>query len=413
MIFSTTVRRFPGLLLAGLFTAGLTSTVAADDWRVDVRGRDHDLGETPVLVEVNARIPQGPCLLKPRGQGQSLRGNVFADAGKTYLGVVLERVPARSTTVYSLTPDASSERSAGIEIRKAGPNLEILVGGKPWTTYLSADGPKPYFFPVIGPTGDSFTRAYPMKDVEGEDRDHPHQRSFWFTHGNVNGYDFWASDPINKPNPKFGSIKETGRPTVASGPGVGVLHTTDDWLGPDGKKVCEDDRVIRFYETAKSRIFDVDVTIKATDGPVTFGDTKEGMFGFRIASSMDVKRKQGGKITNAEGITDIAAWGKASPWVDYVGPVAGKTVGIAILNHPSSFRFPTTWHVRDYGLFAANPFGWHDFGRKESGEHILEKGQAIAFHYRVIMHTGDTASSHIDAAFRAYAEPPQIEVQAD
>ena len=78
------------------------------------------------------------------------------------------------------------------------------------------------------------------------------------------------------------------------------------------------------------------------------------MFGLRVATSMDVTSKKGGKIINAEGIENTPAWGKPSPWVDYTGPVGGKTVGVAIFNHPSSFRYPTTWHVRDYGLFAAN-----------------------------------------------------------
>ena len=121
------------------------------------------------------------------------------------------------------------------------------------------------------------------------------------------------------------------------------------------------------------RVIDFEITLKATHGPVTFGDTKEGMFGLRVASSMDVNKKQGGRITNAEGLTDDQAWGKASPWVDYTGPVQGKTVGIAILNHPRSFRYPTTWHVRTYGLFAANPFGWHDFGLGKSGEYVLPR----------------------------------------
>ena len=90
---------------------------------------------------------------------------------------------------------------------------------------------------------------------------------------------------------------------------------------------------------------------------------------------MDVTTKRAGRSPTPKGITDDAAWGKASPWVDYVGPVDGKTVGVAILNHPLSFRYPTTWHVRMYGLFAANPFGWHDFGRKKSGRYILPKAE--------------------------------------
>src|SRR5581483_4008415 len=158
---------------------------------------------------------------------------------------------------------------------------------------------------------------------------------------------------------------------------------------------------------------DFDITLKANDGSVTFGDTKEGMFGLRVASSMDVKRKKGGRITNAEGLTDLAAWGKASPWVDYTGPVAGQTVGIAILNHPQSFRYPTTWHVRDYGLFAANPFGWHDFGMKQPGEYTLVTGGSIVFRYRVIFHKGDTAAAQIAEGFKAYAKPPTIDVAAE
>jgi hypothetical protein len=136
------------------------------------------------------------------------------------------------------------------------------------------------------------------------------------------------------------------------------------------------------------------------------------MFGLRVASSMDVDRKRGGRITNAEGLNDAKAWGKASPWVDYTGPVEGKTVGIAILNHPRSFRYPTSWHVRTYGLFAANPFGWHDFGLGRSGEHLLPAGQELRFSYRVILHEGETPDAGIAKAFEGYAEPPTIEVGA-
>jgi hypothetical protein len=386
----------------------------AASWRVTFRGHDADLGETPVVAEITTDVPAGDYALNPEGGGPSLHANVFVDGGKTYLGTVLNRVSGQGATRFSMTPQVKSDRArSGVEIRKNGANLEVLADGNPWTVYVSDDGPKPYYFPVIGPNGAAMTRAYPMKNEPGETRDHPHQRSLWFTHGNVNGVDFWAADPVNKPNPRFGSIKETSRPTIASGAAVGTIRTTDDWLGPDGKKACEDERVIRFFNTTKGRVFDFDINIKATSGPVTFGDTKEGMFGFRVASSMDVSKKKGGKITNAEGINDDAAWGKASPWVDYTGPVAGKTVGIAVLNHPDSFRYPTTWHVRTYGLFAANPFGWHDFGQKERGDYTIPAGGSIRFRYRAILHEGDTTSANIPEAFRSYAEPPSIEIQAE
>jgi hypothetical protein len=286
-----------------------------------------------------------------------------------------------------------------------------LIDEGPFTTIHLMNGPKPFLYPVFGPNGRPFTRSFPMADVEGEDRDHPHQRSFWFTHGSVNGVDFWAEGE------ETGRIvpRETKSAGVRAGSAAVVVRSRNSWHDPvrNDEPICEDERVLTFYGSQAPRILDFDITIHATRGPVTFGDTKEGMFGLRVASSMDVKKKQGGKITNAEGITDGEAWGKPSPWVDYTGPIDGTTVGVAILNHPESFRYPTTWHVRDYGLFAANPFGYHDFGRAENGGHTIPAGGSITFRYRVILHEGDTQAANIAGAFESYARPPTAEVRAD
>ena len=253
-------------------------------------------------------MPPGDYVLQADGDDKSLPAQVFQDDGKRYLGVVLDHVTGSAPEQYTLRREPKSELTPpGVELRRKGPNVEVVVGGKPLTEYVTDDGPKPYYFPVIGPTGAAVTRAFPMKTVEGEDKDHPHQRSLWFTHGKVNGVDFWSEMKGH------GSIKETAKKTVAGGSAVGLIRTTDDWIGPDGRKVCEDERVVRFYDTAKARVFDFDITLKATDGPVTFGDTKEGMFGVRVASSMDVDKKKGGKITNAEGLTDDKAWGSPRP----------------------------------------------------------------------------------------------------
>jgi hypothetical protein len=191
------------------------------------------------------------------------------------------------------------------------------------------------------------------------------------------------------------------------------MATTNEWRAADDRRFCTDERTVTFYRTKSARIIDFAFRIAANDGPVTFGDTKEGMFGIRVASSMDVTKKKGGKITNAEGLTDEKAWGKPSSWVDYVGPVNDKIVGIAMINHPKSFRYPTTWHVRTYGLFAANPFGWHDFGRPERGDYTIPGGQAIEFNYRVVLHEGDTTSANVPSLATAYINPPVVDVQKD
>ena len=400
--------------------AGVPPSRAAA-WRLTGRGGDAESGETPVVVELRVPIPPGGYSLDIQGQRGPISAAVFVDGDRRFLGTVLPQVPARQQFSGMMKPQPTSDSQAadGIRFQPQGRNLLITMDRQTLTEYHVDAGHKPFFFPVIGPTGVSYTRAFPMARVAGEDHDHPHQRSFWFTHGSVNGVDFWSEDPpagttrkVDK-TPRAGTIREVDRKGLAQGPALGRLWTRDEWRAPDDHKVCEDERTVTFYRTQGPRIIDFEITIHATDGPVTFGDTKEGMFGLRVASSMDVDKTKGGKITNAEGLTNAKAWGQASPWVDYIGPVQGKTVGIAILNHPDSFRYPTTWHVRTYGLFAANPFGWHDFGKSDRGDYTVPAGQSIRFAYRVILHEGDTESIGVPHLFAAYARPPALEVRAD
>ncbi len=377
---------------------------------VTVRGGGSALGETPIVVPmVDEPPPQGAYLLRSEDGSRTIPASVIYEGKTARLAAVLDSVPVSGDSVYKLIipPPNGEPRPRGVEFAEDPGAVGVSLDGRPFTTYLFKTGPKPFYFPLIGPTGERFTRAFPMEEISGEKRDHPHQRSMWFTHGKVNGVDFWTEAKGH------GTIVQTMSQVIRGGPAIGIIRTTDDWLGSDGKLVCKDERKVTFYDARKSRILDFDITIKVTDGPVTFGDTKEGMFGVRVASSMDVDAKKGGMITNAEGLTDAAAWGKPSPWVDYTGPVAGQTVGIAILNHPASFRHPTTWHVRTYGLFAANPFGYHDFGMKTSGDHTIPAGESIHFGYRVILHTGDTASADLSAAYAAYAKPPVVEIKPE
>ncbi|MFO0910553.1 MAG: PmoA family protein [Isosphaeraceae bacterium] len=401
------------IILAAILGGSIPAHAAG--WGLAIKNNGDALGETPLVTKVPPSVKPGVYRLVPRGGGETaVFAQVSQEEGESILTVMLPAVPARSTVHYTLDTRPGTERGdRWVSVKPSGTDIEVTISGKPFTVYRGGEASKPYLYPVIGPTGAAFTRAYPMvKDLPGEDHDHPHQRSFWFTHGKVNGLDFWASDPLNGNKPAFGSIRETSRRT-GSGLSVGFIRTTNDWLDHDGKRVCSDERLMRFYSTKEARVLDFEITIRATDGPVTFGDTKEGMFGLRVASSMDVTKKKGGKITNAEGLTNEAAWGKASPWVDYTGPVDGKTVGIAILNHPSSFRFPTTWHVRTYGLFAANPFGWNDFGLKKSGDHTIPKGETMHFGYRVIFHEGDTEAARVADQFRTYSQPLPVEFQGE
>lgn len=298
---------------------------------------------------------------------------------------------------FLLLIGVNSASAAEFTLEEHDEGINVMLDGKLFTNYVKLSDSKPILWPIIGPHGKPITRAYPMADAgEHERSDHKHHRSFWFTHGIVNGHDFWAEGGA-----KSGKIIHQAFKKQEGGETAQIV-TINDWVGPDGKPVCKDHRTLTFGVDGDNRYIDFDIVIMAGEQEVTFGDTKEGTFGIRVAGSMKVDAKMGGTILNSEGDKDGATWAKQASWVDYVGPVEGEKVGIAILNHPNSFRYPTHWHVRTYGLFAANPFGINDFEPKQNknGSHTLEPGKTMAFSYRVLIHKGD---ADIDEAFKRYA----------
>ncbi len=297
---------------------------------------------------------------------------------------------------------ATQSITAGeITIEPSDSGQIVKIDGELFTEYITQSRAKPILWPIIGPTGKPITRAFPMEKIKGERWDHPHHRSLWFTHGNVNGVDFWAEGS------KRGQIVHREFVQAESGPPA-IIETVNDWIAADGKKHLEDRRVLTFNASDDSRSIDFDITLTASEGPVVFGDTKEGTMGIRIVTSMDVEQKGDqpkGHIVNSDGLTNSAAWGKPAPWVDYHGHVGDELVGVAVMNHPSSFRYPTTWHVRTYGLFAANPFGLHHFQNTEEhiGEFTLPEGESIVLRYRFLFHKGDEKEGHVAAAFEEYS----------
>jgi len=281
---------------------------------------------------------------------------------------------------------------------------EVSINGQLFAGYRKDFNGTPIIWPVIGPNEKPMTRAYPMSTVvPGEKQDHPHHRSIWFTHDDVNGNKHWGGGGVIE-HQEFLKAECDGK--------TATLVTKNHWLDQKTKvTVCSDIRTVTFGTIDGHRYLDLDVMLTAEQDEVTISDTKEGTFGIRVPTSMDVDSRKtdsalGGTIVNAEGLKDDKAWGKRSDWVDYSGPVGGEIAGIAIFNHPASFRYPTWWHVRTYGLFAANPFGIKDFEPelKTAGTVVLKKGESLRFYYRVILHVSDANSLDLGKLFKDYAD---------
>ncbi len=121
----------------------------------------------------------------------------------------------------------------------------------------------------------------------------------------------------------------------------------------------------------------------------------------------------GGRILNSEGaVNEKAVFRKPARWVDYSGPVEGDTVGVTIHDHPSSFGHPCRWHVRTYGLFAANPFGVHHFTKtKKTNGIVLKEGTEMRLNYRVVLYEGEFDSDAAAKDSEQYANDPRPELE--
>ena len=310
------------------------------------------------------------------------------------------------TALFTLPAQAATATGDdGISITQQADRLRIEINGKLFTEYFFKDVPRPYYYPLIGPGEKPMTRNWPMKTVPDEELDHKHHRSLWFTHGSVNGHDFWSEDK------KFGKIVHDGFTEVSSGKEQAVIRSKDSWIANDGAVICKDERTFRIYRprNPSERVFDFEITIFAnSDSDLVFGDTKEGTMAVRLAETMRLKGKTGaGHIVNSGGIRDDQTWGKKAEWCDYYGPVDGKIVGVAIFDHPDNPRHPTWWHVRDYGLFAANPFGKHDFEKltdKSAGDLKVPAGGSVTFRYRFYLHEGDEKQAEVAKQFAEYTK---------
>ena len=308
--------------------------------------------------------------------------------------------------------------------------IEFKAGSTVVAKYATAESvAKPYLYPVLAPNGVGVTRAWPVeKGLPGEaTSDHVHQKSVWFCHGDVipegielkvkttekggKGVDFW-SEAKDAGGPRHGKIVcvKVDEPKQVAKNHASVT-TYNEWRTPDGVKIMDEVRVIHFTDMPDGRLFEFDITLKATVCPITFGDTKEGSFGIRVHDALRPSLKTGATVTTAEGKTivppvkdNMAVWGQPAAWIDYSGTIDGKAVGVAVFDGPNNP--PANWHTRAYGLHAANPFAraGSGFPSQKGKTDLLKiaKGDELKLKYAVYAHTGDAKTGKVAEAFAAF-----------
>ena len=317
------------------------------------------------------------------------------------VGITLATLPGRG-------------QSEAVNFTRQGNTIQVAIGGKPFTTYnFDPKTAKAFLQPLRTASGVIVTRGFPIGDTVPVEHQHdssvePHQRAMYFSHGNINGFDFWGEEVFlkyygNGYQPPFGRMVFRKLDEMRSGPSVGTIRATFDLEGPDHKPFAEEVQQFTFSGDNNSRVIDCEFTVRALQGPVKFGDTKEGTFAIRLAPELDAPT--GTMVSSKGSVGEAQIWGKRADWVDVDGVINGQALGVAIFDSPKSFRHPTYWHARGYGLLAANPFGLKDFFHDphQDGSYTVPPGKSIQFHYRVFIHDGNYKQAHVADKYSEYA----------
>lgn len=297
----------------------------------------------------------------------------------------------------------SPEAQPEITFEKEPARINVLAGGQPFTSFVhDPDYDKPFLYPLRTSSGRVISRGFPIEPREGDSDDHPWHRGIWYGHGDVNGQDFWREQ----------GREVTGRLTLNSEPVCesrgtrGTIRVALALQPPTGAAIGSLEEEFTFEQQAGNFLIDAAITVLADQGvPLVFGDTDDGGFGMRLRE--EFRQDRGAVLINSGGLRDTEnIWGKSAKWVDYSTTIDGEPAGVTMMDHPSNFRHPTTWHARGYGLCSANPFATRSFTGDPAadGSHRIPAGDKLEFRYRVVIRQGASLTApDIDALHRSFS----------
>jgi Methane oxygenase PmoA len=330
------------------------------------------------------------------------------------------------TSFVSADPHPSDRIS--VTVNEEQHRADISIDGQPFTSYIwPAELAKPVLYPLRTAKGTIITRGYPLEQRPGERVDHPHHAGLWLNYENVNGIDFWNNSKAIKPQdaPKMGTIRQRSIVLAKGGSEQGELEVEADWMIYDKKVLLKEHTRFVFRGGPDFRSVDRITTLRALGEKVVFADAKDGMLGLRVVRALEAPSNKPEVFTDAsgrattvpkldntgangvyltsEGKKGEAAWGTRGRWCNLSGKIGDEPVTISILDHPSNPGFPTYWHARGYGLFAANPLGQKIFSNgKEELNLTLEPNQSVTFRYRILVSSEMATPENTEAAYKAF-----------
>ena len=353
---------------------------------------------------------------------------------KTLIPSIILIVFAVIAFAYASTPPSDNDEGVQIVHREDKKRVDVYIDDSLFTSYLFSEQgsslKKPVLYPLRTATGIDITRGYPYEQRAGERVDHTHHVGHWLNYGDVNGLDFWnhsESTPEDRKSTR-GTIIHRKVHKVENGINRGILEVEMDWLKPDGSVILTETTQFVFKKSGNKRMIDRTTTLIAPNEDVDFTDNKEGMVAIRVTRALEhpaddpilltdemgapmeekVLDNTGvsGQYLSSEGISGTEVWGTRASWMILSGIVQEENVSVAIIDHPANPGYPTYWHARGYGLFAANPLGQKVFSKgSEELNFSLKKGESTTFQYRIVILSNDADPAHtIESLSKAFSE---------
>jgi hypothetical protein len=272
--------------------------------------------------------------------------------------------------------------------------LSFQVDGREWLRYhYGALAPKPYFYPVIGPSGQPVTRLTHPHDPFT----HNHHLSLWIGHHDVGGSNFWelreGSGRIV--HDRIVSLEDGDRARLA---------IRARWLDGAGTPVLVDDRIWTLTPREPTSgwgefTLDLELTLTPVAPTLTLGKSNFGVVAVRVAKMMG-QADGGGQITNSEGRVNEEELMPHRParWCDYSGPVApGEVNGITLFDHPANPNHPAYFHVRKDG--------WMGASLTYAAALELRKERPLVLRYRFYVHRGPCDPAALEAEWARWWKP--------
>ena len=262
--------------------------------------------------------------------------------------------------------------------------------------------PRPFFYPMLGPGGESLTRmGHPGAE------NHDHHQSVWFAHNKVLGMDFWGNSSPAVIRQQRWLVYDDSREFAR----MAVLL---DWLdGHDPRPLVEQELIATMRPLPDGEyLLELQSTFRPNSDQIEFQQTNFGFLAVRMAKSISTHFGEG-QLTGASGEQgEPNLFGKANAWMDYSGPVPlpirdgerlTPTEGITYFDHPSNPGYPAKWHVRQDG--------WMGASSCRDAALITTREQLLVLRYMLHIHSGAVQADRCERLAATWAERPLLKVQ--